>query len=198
MKQEERFIGALVGLAVGDAVGAAVEFQSPGSFREIKDMVGGGRFNLKPGEWTDDTSMALCLAESLIAKRRFDPVDQLERYVRWWREGHLSSTGEHFDIGLTTQRALEQFEKTHESYCGSTDPNSAGNGSLIRLAPVPLFYSKNPSVAIERSGDSSRTTHGALTAVDACRFFAGLIVGAVNGASKDQLLTPRFSPVEDY
>ena len=72
-------------------------------------MVGGGPHDLPPGAWTDDTSMALCLAESLLDRRGHDPVDQLRRYVRWFRHGHLSATGACFDIGDTTRKALERF-----------------------------------------------------------------------------------------
>ncbi len=169
MKPIERYRGSLLGLAVGDAVGTSLEFQPPGSFAPLDDMVGGGPFGLAPGQWTDDTSMALCLAESLIDRRGFDPVDQLQRYVRWYRDGHLSSTGRCFDIGNTVQDALLRFERTGEPYCGPTHRMSAGNGSIMRLAPVPLFYRANPREAIARSGESSRTTHGAAAAVDACR-----------------------------
>lgn len=198
MKQIEHDRGSLLGLATGDALGTTLEFNRPGSFKPIKDMVGGGPFHLKPGQWTDDTSMALCLAESLIERKGFDPVDQLERYLRWYREGRLSSTGKCFDIGGTVRSALAKFEKTHEPYCGATDPHSAGNGSIMRLAPVPLFYAKNLLEAIEKSGESSRTTHGALTAVDACRYLGSLIVGAVNGVGKDELLSDKFSSVPGY
>jgi ADP-ribosyl-[dinitrogen reductase] hydrolase len=83
-----RYRGALLGLSCDDALGTAVEFNPPGSFAPIEDMVGGGPFGLRPGEWTDDTSMALCLAESLVERGSFDPADQRERYVRWWREAH--------------------------------------------------------------------------------------------------------------
>jgi len=99
----DRYRGSLLGLATGDAVGTALEFKAAGSFDPISDMVGGGPFHLEPGQWTDDTSMAICLAESLIECRGFDPADQMRRYVRWWREGHLSSTGRCFDIGNTTK-----------------------------------------------------------------------------------------------
>lgn len=133
----DRFVGCLLGLAVGDALGTTLEFKSPGTFAPINGMVGGGPFDLKPGEWTDDTSMALCLAESLIERPTFDPIDQLGRYVRWWREGYLSSNGVCFDIGSTVRSALTRFKQTPEPYCSSTDPNTAGNGSLMRLAPVP-------------------------------------------------------------
>ena len=95
----DRFRVALLGLAVGDAVGTTVEFKPPGTFAKVTDMVGGGPFGLPVGAWTDDTSMALCLAESLVERAGFDPVDQLRRYVRWYSEGHLSSMGRCFDIG---------------------------------------------------------------------------------------------------
>ena len=195
MEQLERYRGCLLGLAAGDAVGTTVEFASPGSFAPMTDMVGGGPFNLAPGQWTDATSMALCLAESLIERGGFDPVDQLTRYVRWYRTGHLSSTGVCFDIGTTTAAALHRFERTRAPYSGSTDPHAAGNGSLMRLAPVPLAYARDPGQAVARAAASSQTTHGATTAVDACRYLAALLVGAVNGASKDDLLAPRYSPV---
>lgn len=197
MERLSRYRGSLLGLAAGDALGTTLEFRPPGSFEPIREIVGGGPFGLKAGQWTDDTSMALCLAESLIEKKGFDPMDQMERYLRWYREGHLSSTGTCFDIGGTTRSALLQFERTHIPYCGPTDPYSAGNGSIMRLAPVALFYARTPLEAIEKCGESSRTTHGALTAVDACRFLGALIVGAVLGESKTKLLSDHYSPVPE-
>lgn len=204
----DRYRGALLGLAVCDALGTVLEFKAPGSFKPITGMIGGGPFGLRPGQWTDDTSLALCLAESLAdpvspgyagtGKRGFDPVDQLERYVRWYRQGHMSSTGKCFDIGTTTVTALHRFERTHEPFCGSEDPRAAGNGSIMRLAPVPLFFARQPAEAIEKSGQSSRTTHGARVCVDACRYLGALIVGAIGGASRDELLSERYSPVAGY
>ena len=194
----KRYRGCLLGLAVGDALGTALEFRQPGSFDPITDMVGGGPFNLKPGQWTDDTSMALCLAESLVEKKGFDPADQMYRYVRWWKDGHLSCTGECFDIGNTTRGALSRFVQTGEALSGSTDPNSAGNGSIMRLAPVPMFYAGEPLRAIEFAAESSKTTHGAATAVDACRYFAALVVGALKGESKEVLLSDQYTPVKGY
>ncbi len=191
----DRYKGSLLGLACGDAVGTTLEFKQPGSFEPVTDMVGGGPFRLDPGQWTDDTSIALCLAESLIECNGFNPIDQLERYLLWYRDGHLSSTGRCFDIGSTVRNALNKFQKKRQSYCGSTDKLSAGNGSLMRLAPVPLFYACHPEEAIQKSGECSRTTHGALTAVDACRYYGGLIAGAVNSASKEELLSKCYNPV---
>jgi ADP-ribosylglycohydrolase len=198
MQQIERYRGSLLGLAAGDAVGTTLEFKRPGTFTPINDMVGGGPFRLKPGQWTDDTSMALCLAESLIEQNGFVPTDQLEKYLQWYRNGHLSSRGRCFDIGNTVRAALAQFEQTGEPYCGSTDPKTAGNGSIMRLAPVPLFFARNPKDAIEKSADSSRTTHGARSAVDACRYLAALLVGAINGVSREELLSSRYSPIPGY
>jgi ADP-ribosyl-[dinitrogen reductase] hydrolase len=187
-----RYHGALLGLAAGDALGTTLEFKSPGTFKPLSDMVGGGPFNLQPGQWTDDTSMALCLGESLVHCHGFDPKDQMERYCRWWQEGYLSCTGRCFDIGCTVRAALSKYTETGDPFSGSVDPRSAGNGSLMRLAPVPLAYRANPELAIHYAGESSRTTHGAPAAVDACRYFAALILGALGGASKEELLGPDF------
>ena len=201
----DRFRGCLLGLAAGDALGVPLEFKTPGTFEPIDDMIGGGCFgiepgqcfDLEPGQWTDDTSMALCLATSMIECGGFDPMDQMRRYVRWWREGYLSSTeGMAVDIGYTVRCALSRFEHTGEPYAGSSDPNTAGNGSLMRLAPVPMYFAGTAQEAINRSAVSSRTTHGAQEAVDACRYFAGLIVGALKGVNKETLLSAHYSPVE--
>lgn len=187
-----------MGLACGDAVGTTLEFRSPGTFAPITDMVGGGPFDLAPGQWTDDTSMALCLAESLIEMHGFDAHDQMERYVRWYRTGYLSSTGRCFDIGNTTRQALERFERTGNPFSGPTDRATAGNGSIMRLAPVPMFFAKHPEEAIEYAAESSRTTHGSVLAVDACRYMAGIIVGALNGETKEALLAPIYCPIPGY
>ena len=126
-----------MGLATGDAVGTTLEFKRPGSFEPLSDMVGGGPFDLRPGEWTDDTSMALCLAESLSECGGFDPADQMDRYVRWQRDGHLSSTGACFDIGATTLASLTRYRRTGDPLAGVADPHSAGNGSLMRPRAGP-------------------------------------------------------------
>jgi ADP-ribosyl-[dinitrogen reductase] hydrolase len=189
-----RFRGALLGLAAADALGTTLEFTEPGT-HDLADMVGGGPFRLKPGEWTDDTSMALCLAESLLACKGFDARDQMQRYVDWRQNGHLSSIGWCFDIGTTTGRALDSFVETGEPYSGSTNPFAAGNGSIMRLAPVPMFYARDAAEAVRRSAESSRTTHASSEAVDACRYFGGLVWGGLNGIPKAELLAPAYSPV---
>lgn len=191
----DRYLGAMLGLAAGDALGTTVEFMAPGTFEPVTDMVGGGPFRLKPGQWTDDTSMALCLAESLLECKGFDGRDQLRRYVRWLEEGHWSSTGGYFDAGTIVRRAIATFKRTDLEFPGPKEENTAGNGSLMRLAPVPLYFARNPELAIRMAADSSRTTHGTAAAVDACRYFAGLIIGALRGVGKDELLSPHYSPI---
>jgi ADP-ribosylglycohydrolase len=191
---QDRYRGALLGLATGDAVGTTVEFRSPGSFALIDDMIGGGPFRLAPGQWTDDTSLALCLAESLVEREGFDPIDQLERYLRWYDTGYLSSTGYRFDVGDTTKAALEHFRSTRDANSGPTGPRTASNGSIMRLAPVALFYACHPGEAIERCAESSRTTHGATASVDGCRYLGALRVGALQGTGKAKLLADHFGP----
>lgn len=189
---KDRFIGSLFGLAVGDCVGASVEFCPPGTFEPVHNMIGGGPFRLAPGEWTDDTSMALCLAQSMIEHNGFNADDQMQRYLSWYEKGHLSSTGECFDIGNTVRESLHRYRENRKPYSGAKNPYSAGNGSIMRLAPVPLFWACDIEQAIYFSGESSKTTHQAEEAVDACHFLGALIAGAANGVSKEHLLSKEF------
>jgi ADP-ribosyl-[dinitrogen reductase] hydrolase len=188
MDERNRFRGCLLGLACGDAVGTAVEFSARGKFAPVTDMVGGGVFELKPGEWTDDTSMALCLASSLTELGRFDPADQMQRYWKWVDDGYLSSNGRCFDVGNTVYDALERFRQTGEPLSGSSDPWSAGNGCIMRLAPVPMFFYPDREQAIGMSGQSARTTHAAAECVEACRLLGGVLFRALEGASKEEAL----------
>ncbi len=188
----DRAIGALVGLAVGDAVGTTLEFKPPGSFTPIDDMVGGGPFGLEPGQWTDDTSMAMCLAESILDMGDLDPADQLRRYVAWRRDGYWSSNGDCFDIGGTTAAALSRFERTGAVTDHDVDQESAANGSLMRLAPVPIRWHTDTGAAAERAGESSRTTHPASRPVDACRVHAAMTAALIQGRSIDDVLDPGF------
>jgi ADP-ribosyl-[dinitrogen reductase] hydrolase len=191
----ERAAGAMLGLAAGDALGTTLEFRDPGTFQPIHDMVGGGPFSLKPGQWTDDTSMALCLADSLLERHGFDAADQMDRYVRWRTAGHRSSTGHCFDVGTTINAALSRYRENGNPLAGSANPNSAGNGSIMRLAPVSIFWWRDAETAIAMAERSSLTTHGTAACTDACRYFGGLIVGALRGEPKEVLLTPNYTPV---
>jgi len=187
----DRFLGCLLGLAVGDAVGVASEFKPRGTFEPITDMIGGGAFHLPPGAWTDDTSMALCLATSLLDKNGFDAQDQMERYWRWYKEGYWSSIGRCFDIGNTTRIALEEFHRNGNPFSGSTDPKSAGNGSIMRLAPVVMLYYPDLEAILHYAAKSSRTTHAALECLEACQLLAGIIFRAFQGKNKFDVLVEK-------
>lgn len=188
MNLRDRFRGCLLGLACGDAVGTTVEFWPRGSFPPLTDLVGGGPFRLRPGEWTDDTSMALCLASSLVELGRFDPADQIRRYLRWFEEGYWSSTGTCFDIGSTVRQALVTYRRTGDPFSGPTEPDRAGNGCIMRLAPVPMFAAADFDRAVELSGQSSRTTHGAVECIESCRLLGGILCRLLTGADKDEAL----------
>jgi len=188
--RRDRAMGALIGLAVGDAVGTTLEFTSRDSRPPLTDMIGGGPFQLERGQWTDDTSMALCLAESLLANDGLDPLDLIRRFLRWRDQGENSCTGKCFDIGGTIGTALSRFERTGDPLAGSSDPNTAGNGSLMRLSPVSIFWAAEPDLAERAAAEQSRTTHAAPAAVDACRVYARLLVRAIAGEPKQELLKP--------
>ena len=177
-----------MGLAVGDAVGTTAEFKPRNSFARVTDMVGGGPFNLAPGQWTDDTSMALCLATSLVEHGRFDLRDQIERYCRWYEDGYMSSTGRCFDIGSTVRTALVTYRASGDPTAGPTDGASAGNGCIMRLAPVPMFFFPDVDAAIEHSAQSCVTTHGATDCIDAARLLGVIIVRALAGRPKSDVL----------
>ena len=187
----DRAKGALVGLALGDALGTTLEFSGRDTEPPVTDLVGGGPFRLAAGEWTDDTSMALCLADSLLERGLLDVDDVMERFLRWYEEGHNSVTGECFDIGATTAGALHSFRDTGEPLSGGTDPQSAGNGSLMRLSPVAIRWWHDPSKATAAARLQSRTTHGAPQAVEACALYAELLVEAIAGAPKETVLRAR-------
>lgn len=154
----DRFRGVLVGSAVGDALGAPLEFQparDPG--HSITDMVGGGWLKLAPGEWTDDTQMTLCVVESLLARKVFDPDDIAYRFVVWMQSNPP-------DIGIHTGRVLaaiargEPWEQASQE-AQELNPDNAPNGSLMRCAPLALFFYRQPEVVATLSPVLSRITH---------------------------------------
>ena len=193
----DRAKGALFGLAVGDAVGTTLEFKPRDNYSLLTDMVGGGPFQLRAGEWTDDTAMALALAESLIENQGLDPADLMHRFVEWRDHGAYSCTGTCFDIGITVSSALHRWTCTGDPFAGSSDPMSAGNGSLMRLAPVALRYWHDRDMLAKVAADQSRTTHGAADAIAACVAFADMLADAIEGRPRSEVLHSRvgeYSP----
>ena len=183
--------GALIGLAIGDAMGASVEFKSPGSFEPVTGYRSGGPFNLPAGYWTDDTSLALCSASSLIECNGFNPHDHLERFRRWYREGYLSSTDTCFDIGNQTRKAIQQFEQTGNPYVGSESYGSAGNGALMRLAPLIVAYRRSPKQAMALAERHALLTHSDPRCIDANRGYTWFMLRALETQDKSWVLNPR-------
>jgi len=208
MLTKDRQRGAILGLAIGDALGAAVEFHPPGTFEPVTGYRGGGPHGLEPGEWTDDTSMALALADS-IADVGWDLNDQAERYVSWWTSGAYSVNGRVFDIGITTCAALQRFRETGDAMLsGDASSRASGNGSLMRLAPVPVAYARlfpqrlgvlvephRLDELIEKLIDSSRPTHASPQCLSACAYFGVVLCGLLHGIPRDEVLSPDWPPL---
>ena len=193
---KDRYRGLTLGLAAGDALGQPAVHRKPGSFMPFGDLVGGGPFELPRGAWSDETAMALCLAESLVERGAVDAADQVERYRWWQRDGHLSSTGQCLGISAATARALAQAQWTGNPYAGSYDPARADKEPLARIGPAVALFLADPVEAIEAAVDCARVTHQAPVTLDAVRYFAALLVGALQGAPKAELLKPHYSPVD--
>jgi ADP-ribosyl-[dinitrogen reductase] hydrolase len=197
---KDRCRGTLIGLAVGDALGAAVEFKAPGSFAPVTGYRSGGPHGLDAGEWTDDTSMALALADS-IATAGWDLNDQADRYVQWWETGKYSVNGRCFDIGMTTRLALSNYSARKNALnSGDRLDRSSGNGSVMRLAPVPIRYAHlYPSKCDELSrlaGESSLPTHASEQCVSACRYLATVLAALIHGEDRGEVLSPTWTPLK--
>lgn len=188
---QDKAIGAFLGLAVGDALGATLEFSQRDSHKHHTEMTGGGPFNLAPGVWTDDTSMAVAMADSLLIKKYFDATDIMNRFMQWRIHGMYSPTHSCFDIGTTTAQAMDRFAADGHPYAGVPDASQAGNGALMRLAPVALASARDPKLARALAGASSALTHGAPESIDACKFFATLLCEAMGGRSKRDVIGVR-------
>ncbi|MEP7242201.1 MAG: ADP-ribosylglycohydrolase family protein [Gammaproteobacteria bacterium] len=186
----DRFQGALMGLAVGDALAAATQYRKPGSFPQVGDLLGGGPFDLPRGGWSDDTAMALCLAESLVETPGFDARDQVERYTRWQQQGYLSATGQCLGITANTARALAMAKWRRQMYSGSHDPTQLDPEVLSRVAPAVMFFFATPAEAVTHAADAARTTCQAAAVIEACRLFGAMLYGALAGKSKAELFIP--------
>jgi ADP-ribosyl-[dinitrogen reductase] hydrolase len=191
----DRAVGALLGLAVGDALGTTLEFSNKPEFAGLTDIVGGGPFGLAPGQWTDDTAMALALADSLLANAALDPADLMTRFQGWYRNGQYSCTGTCFDIGTTIRAAMERFERTGHPIAGSKDPLSAGNGALMRLAPVAVRHWSDPTECSRIAALQTSTTHGADEAISASVLFATMLADAIAGQPKSVVFGGRDGPL---
>ncbi len=201
MNKKDRCRGALIGLAVGDSLGSVVEFMAPGSFEPVTEYRSGGPHRLNAGEFTDDTSMALALADS-IAKVGWNLNDQAERYVEWMTKGKYSVNGRCFDIGITTSRALHTFmESKDATQSGSRSESASGNGSIMRLAPVPIrfhgHYTNNIPELARLAEESSLTTHASEQCLSACRYMALVLSALIHGEDRSKVLSSSWGPLAE-
>ncbi|KAK6504864.1 hypothetical protein TWF481_006801 [Arthrobotrys musiformis] len=220
---ESRIKGAIVGVAVADALGGPVEFQRRGSFLKVTGFQANLNFNLPPGAWTDDTSMTLCLAQSLIDKKTFSAASQLQNYIAWFHTGYLSSTGHCFDIGNLTRQTLS-FWNSHipRKPVSSNQPNDlpsdealekaqkdlnksyardvyCGNGSLMRTVPIGLFYYSSPQEDIVKfSHRASELTHPCSTNGEACAVYDVLVAFILSTAESTGSIPSKQAVFEKF
>ncbi len=185
----ERFLGALLGLALGDAVAAATQFKRPGRFVPVGDLIGGGPFDLPRGAWSDDTAMALCLADSLLERGGFDARDQVERYVRWQQQGYLSATGQCVGITAGTARALALAQWRRQVFSGSHDPDVLDPEPLSRVTPVVMYFFADAAQGEHHAAQAARTTGQAPAVLGACRALARALHAALAGRPPAEIVS---------
>ncbi|HUA88213.1 MAG TPA: ADP-ribosylglycohydrolase family protein [Steroidobacteraceae bacterium] len=183
-----RFQGTLLGLATGDALGVSTQYRRPGRFAPLGDMIGGGPFDLPRGAWSDDTAMALCLAESLLESGGFEARDQVERYRRWQSQGHLSATGQCVGITAGTTRALGRAQWRRQAFSGSHDPQALDPEVLCRVPAVVLYYFADREQAATQAAEAARTTCQVPQVLTACRALAYALHAALSGGSRTEIL----------
>ena len=184
--------GCLYGAAIGDALGAPVEFKMPGEFAPVSEFRSGGPFNLNAGEWTDDTSMALALADSI--GNGWNLNDQADKYLDWYQKGKYSVRDFCFDIGGTTSYSLRRYDETRDAYnCADKTAENSGNGSIMRLAPIPIKYHNLSREELRiKARESSLVTHASEQCLSACEFLATTVAALINGATKEEALNLTF------
>ena len=178
---KEKIKAVMFGHAVADALGVPVEFCSRQELKNapITDMTGYGTYNMPPGCWSDDTSMALCELESL-KQNRLDFDDIMQNFVKWVNFQEFTPTGVLFDIGNTTKNAIINYQDAHlpAEKCGETSAYSNGNGSLMRVHPFVLYaVAKNmPEDDFDRMIETaSLLTHAHRCSVDGCLIYAHVL-----------------------
>jgi ADP-ribosyl-[dinitrogen reductase] hydrolase len=185
----DRIKGCFYGCAVGDALGAPLEFSVRDTAPLLTEMAPVRRFRLAAGSWTDDTSMMLCLAASIAAQGgKLDAYSELSHYYEWWDKGYLSVNGDCFDIGRTTTVALSEFDRKRTTVAPTAHEQFCGNGSLMRIVPIPILAAGDVEKARAFGAQSSETTHAHPLCKDACGLFAALVTRALAGDNKPELL----------
>ena len=189
---QDRQRGCLLGLAIGDAMGMPTEFKVRGEFEPITNFRAGGPFNLNTGEWTDDTSMALCLADSIIATGTIDPIDLHARFLRWLEIGENSHNGRCFDIGAITHEALLLNKNRLEFIFPKDLLHGAGNGSIMRLAPVAIRWINDVDVALNMAILQGKVTHGNSEAISCCIELCKNLIHLMTGNDIKEVFTQNW------
>jgi len=180
-----RYLGSVLGLACGDAMGATTQFRKPGQFTPIGDLIGGGHWQLPPGAWTDDTALALCVALSFLERETFAPGDLLQRYRRWQQQGEPSSTGQCVGISATVAEALQAGPLPLAVQPRTVRPNAE---ALTRAGIVVLFAAALPETAVAWAFATVALTERSPEMEIACRDYCCLLLAALRGASRDSLI----------
>jgi len=199
----DKAMGSLLGLVVGDALGAPLEFMKV-RYGEIElqgldhdemwKMRGHNKFDLKPGQWTDDSSMALCLADSLLVNKGLHPKDLRLRFLNWWSFGYCNAFGHDIPkrgsvgLGGNICQSFDEFEQKRTDFTTAGNKQTCGNGSLMRNAPVPIYYANDMKTAEETAYKQSKTTHQGDEAAECCRLLTHIVVTAINGDGTKQFL----------
>lgn len=207
-KSGDRSVGALVGMAVGDWVGVPLEFYdavdgtsepqgrwNPDSFSYTNpNTTEKERGAVQLGQWSDDTSMALCIADSLIISEKYDGSDLRSRFWNWHAEGYNNcfrndsyrSSRTSFGLGYNIAVSLLALDpEVTPPPIYKSDSQDAGNGSIMRLAPVPIFLQRDPQAAIQTSALSSLSTHPGPLAAECCKFLSFILTSAISNSTQN-------------
>lgn len=184
---EDRRYGSMLGLAVGDALGTTLTMMERDKHPPIRDIIGGGPLNLPAGAWTDDTAMALALADSLQRCGGFDAKEVMDAWMHWLEHGEYSATGKAIDIGKTILRRMMEYRRTGQ-LVGTPDERMCGNGSIMRLAPLVAYYADDPQQARAHTIAQTNLTHPSTMAVEAGILMCDLLLAAYGGADKASML----------
>jgi ADP-ribosyl-[dinitrogen reductase] hydrolase len=198
---QDRYRGVLLGLACGDALGGPVEFKSRDEIVELypdglRDFVGGGWLSLAPGEITDDTQMTLAIARSLAEREAIDMSDVAARFLEWFHSDPK-------DVGLTTRAALQAldqgvpWDEAGTRVTGYASGRSAGNGAVMRCAPVALRFRGDLTTLDQASRDTARITHADARCQSAAVAINRSIAHLLDGASADALIESVLPAIAD-
>ncbi|MEI0564053.1 ADP-ribosylglycohydrolase family protein [Brachyspira pulli] len=207
MSLENKLKSAILGLAVGDALGVPYEFISRDIIKNnpCKDMIGYGTHNKKAGTWSDDTSLTLCLLDNLNSKN-INYNDIMDSFALWYDKGHYTADGDTFDIGITTRDAIDNYKNGKNPIkCGLSDEYSNGNGSLMRILPIAFYIKKyfdgklfENSEAINIIYNVSSLTHSHKRSLIACVIYTAIVLNLINDMKIEEAINKALKDSFNY